>query len=225
MNPEVIKLAQKLHEQGIARTRMDAIKMAESMLSVDLNKPSKTRISNVPYPENEKPIELKEKNDSIPINIPINIDADIDTNATLKDMLQMESEIKQEIKDFENTDSNESEIIEKEIEEFSNEDTTEKPEIQEETSEKITHIEESEEQTKTENNYNPEKISIEKAETEIEPETLEKTSSFEEGIKEFQDSEDVPERSQIIPVDKSKPKGELSEEEKAQTDITKLFKF
>ena len=80
-NKEQIKaLASKLLQQGVTRSHMDAMKMAESMITTDM-KPSGKKIDNIPQ---EKPVPQK-----APVQQPTETDAPlghIETGADVNSM-------------------------------------------------------------------------------------------------------------------------------------------
>ena len=85
MNEEILQLAQKLQQSGIARSKMDAIKMAESMITIKIDTTQKTKISNLDYTEEESVVARKQE---VRVETPVSVGVDDHSGKTLDELHQ-----------------------------------------------------------------------------------------------------------------------------------------
>lgn len=233
MNEEVQKLAQQLIENGITSSRMDAVRMAESMLNIKTDSTKKSKISNLDY-DDEPPVERKP---STSLETPVNVGLEDHEGKTLNELNEIKEEIaavleepdskEEELTELEIEEpeliKKEEEIITEEVDEDKLEEDIEETENKEETPEEQEQEKEIEQELEE-----PELVKKEEElEKELEPEVKEDleftVSPYEQAVKDFEEDPDVPEKTEQIPASSENKGSGLSEEEKEMTDITKLF--
>ena len=129
---EIEELAKKLQNQGIARTWMDALRMAENMLSIKITQNTKTKIDNISYDEEISDIKHNKISENIiekskVLTEEIKPTFNEERNHELKNTSQVVNEIereetddeiiKEEINEIEEEKNEEQQIVESQLEE------------------------------------------------------------------------------------------------------------
>jgi hypothetical protein len=206
MNEEVVQLAQKLQQNGIAKSRMDAIKMAESMLNIKIDTSQKSRISNIEYTD-EPTIEKTPAKEAV--DTPVSLGVDDYQGKTVQELTEETESQSELLENTENSDIQDEPVV------ISEEDSVSEEEQKEEylnISEENQTPESAEEETTQEKASEPESSQDEFT-----------MSPYDQAVKDFEEDPDVPEKTEEIPgTSENKGKG-LSQAEKEMTDITKIF--
>lgn len=105
---EIKQVASKLLQGGLAKSHMDAMKMAESMVTTDMT-PSGRKIDNLKYAEEtpkEPPMSVQSE---APVNTTYNLGVDVNENMSVNDLIrdpeeqEVADEVREEILEVEKT--------------------------------------------------------------------------------------------------------------------------